>query len=182
MIRTGSQLTFCSPEKILRRTVVEQDDHQVITRIFSLDDGNVESSQTLFFDGIVSAEIISLKQNVRVETLINLLKGYQYLDLSGDIPSCRIQKTDKPLVVDFGTNSTENINILLPLIVPVISEFSIFDIIAGCTYYPSLLLGRTAGLEVNMKMSLILWENIDLIKKEITFSTCIREMNRFITT
>ena len=161
---------------------MEQDDHQVITRLFCLDDGNVEASQTLFFDGIISAEIVSLKQNVRVESFQGHLKDFQYLDLSGDIPSFRIQKRDKPLVVDFGTNSPKIINILIHLLVPIISEFSIFDIIAGCTYYPSLLLGRTAGLDENMKIKLILWENVDLIKKVITSETCIREINRFVST
>jgi hypothetical protein len=182
MIRTGSQLTFCSPDKILRRTVVEQDDHQVITRFFSLDDGNVEASQTLFFNGVVSAEIVSLKQNGLSESLTSQLINYEYFDLSGDIPFISIKKTDRPLVLDFGTNSPEKINILLPQCFPFISAFSIFDIIAGCTYYPSILLGKTAGLEENMKIRLMLWENVDLIKKEITFNTCIREMNRFIST
>ena len=182
MIRTGSQLTFCSPGKILTRTVVEQDDHQVITRFFSLEDGNVESSQTLFFDGIVSAEIISLKQNGLSESITSKLLNYEYLDLTGDISFTGIKKTDRPLVLDFGTNTPENINIMLPLIVPVMSAFTIFDIIAGCTYYPSLLLGRKGGMEENMKIRLMLWENVDLIKKEITFNTCIRDMNRFITT
>jgi len=47
MIRVVSQLIFCSPEKILRQTVVERNNHNFITRLFSLDDRTVESSQTL---------------------------------------------------------------------------------------------------------------------------------------
>ena len=40
---------------------VEQNGENAITRIFSLDDGIVETANTLFFDGILSAEIISVK-------------------------------------------------------------------------------------------------------------------------
>jgi len=47
MIRVGIQLFFCSIEKIRRQTVVERNNHNIITRLFSLDDRTVESSQTL---------------------------------------------------------------------------------------------------------------------------------------
>src|ERR1035437_5686425 len=112
MIRAGSQLTFCSPDEILRRTVVELNDQKIITRIFSLDEGNVEPAQTLFFDGILSAEIVSLKQNAGAY-ISGLLKDYFYLDFSVILPSVVIKQSDKPLIIDFGTNSPEIINNLL---------------------------------------------------------------------
>ena len=58
MTRIGSQLTFCSPQQILRRMLVERDEQDKITGIKSLDEGLVETAQTLFFDGIISTEIV----------------------------------------------------------------------------------------------------------------------------
>ena len=49
-MRVASQLTFCSPDEIMRRAVVEFDEQKTITRLFSLDENAVESAQTLFYD------------------------------------------------------------------------------------------------------------------------------------
>ena len=43
---------------------MELDEQNVVRSIFSLDDGNVETAQTLFFDGILSQEIVSVKQHI----------------------------------------------------------------------------------------------------------------------
>ena len=177
MIRVGSQLMFCSPEKILRRTAVEVDDQNVVRSIYSLDDGNVETSQTLFFDGILSLKIVSLKQHISKEDTYSLLQNYQYLDVSENISISKIVPTIKPLIIDFGTNLPNEINKLIPLLASVFTELSIFDIIAACTYYPSIILGRTAELTENCIAQLVLWENIDLIEKKLTINTSVRGIN-----
>jgi hypothetical protein len=176
MIRAGSQLTFCSPDEIRRRTVVELNDQNIITRIFSLDDVNVEPAQTLFFDGILSVEIVSLKQNAGA-CISGLLKNYFYLDFSVILPQNVIKKTDKPLIIDFGTNSPEIINHLLPQFAPFLGEFSILEIIAACTYYPSVMLGRSAGLKESICTGLILWEKVDLSKMSLLINTHIRKIS-----
>jgi hypothetical protein len=176
MIRAGSQLTFCSPDEIRRRTVVEINDQKVITRIFSLDEGNVEPAQTLFFDGILSAEIVSVKQNAGTH-VSELIKESNYIDFTGKLPSCVIKQTDKPLIIDFGTNSPGLINNLLPSVAPFLGEFSIIELIAACTYYPSVVLGRSAGLKESFCTGLILWEKVDLSKMSLSVNTHIREIS-----
>ena len=177
MIRVGSQLMFCSPEKILRRTAVEVDEQNVIRSIYSLDDGNVETAQTFFFDGILSREIVSLKQHIRKEDTYSLLQNYQYLDVSENISISEILPTSKPLIIDFGTMLPNEINKLIPLLASVFTELSIFDIIAACTYYPNIILGRTAELTENSIAKIVLWENTDLIEKKLTFNTSVRGIN-----
>jgi len=176
MIRAGSQLTFCSPDEIRRRTVVEINNQKIITRIFSLDEGNVEPSQTLFFDGILSSEIVSVKQNAGTH-ISGLLEESNYLDFSEKGPSTVIKQTDKPLIIDFGTNSTEKINNLFPTVAPFLGEFSLVEIIAACTYYPSLVLGRSAGLKESFCTGLILWEKVDLSKMSLSINTHIRQIS-----
>jgi hypothetical protein len=176
MKRVGSQLCFCSPELILRRMAVEQNDENTVTRIFSLDDGIVESANTLFFDGILSAEIISLKQfgiNNLNEKLVN---DYQYIDISDELPKQKIIPGSKPLLLDAGTDSILLINKLLAQLAPALSSFSIYEIIAACTFYPALALNRTSELCVNRTTRLLLWENVDLVNKRITLQTRVREI------
>jgi len=177
MIRIGSQLMFCSPEKILRRTAMELDEQNVVRSIFSLDDGNVETAQTLFFDGILSQEIVSVKQHICKEDTYSLLQNYQYLDISENISISDIVPTSKPLIIDFGTNLPKEINKLIPLLVSVFTELSIFDIIAACTYFPNIILERTAELTENSFAQIVLWENTDLIEKKLTFNTSVRGIN-----
>lgn len=176
MKRVGSQLCFCSPELILRRMAVEQDDENTVTRIYSLDDGIVESANTLFFDGILSAEIISLKQSGVDNLSEKLIADYQYLDISVELPTQEITPGTKPLLLDFGTNSVLQINKLLAQLTPVLSSFSIYEIIAACTFYPALALNTTGELCKSRNTRLLLWENVDLVNKRITLQTRIREI------
>jgi len=176
MKRVGSQLCFCSPALILRRMAVEQNDENTITRIFSLDDGIVESANTLFFDGILSAEIVSIKQSGATHLSEKLFDDYQYIDISEELPTKEIAPVTKPLLLDFGTDSLLKINKLLAQLAPFISSFSIFEIIAACTYYPALALNKTGELCENHATRLLLWENVDLLNKRITKRTHIREM------
>ena len=176
MKRVASQLTFCSPDKILRRAVVERNEQNIVTQLFSLDEGNVEATRTLFFDGILSAEIVSLKQNNQVDMISCLYKDYQYLDLTINPHVIEIVPTRKPLVLDFGTNQTNVINIILQHSIQALSAFTIFDIIAACTYYPSLLIGGVPELTVNRFTRLMLWEDVDMINKTLIASSHVREI------
>jgi hypothetical protein len=176
MKRVGSQLCFCSPALILRRMAVEQNDENTITRIFSLDDGIVESANTLFFDGILSAEIVSLKQSGATLLSEKVMDDYQYIDISEEIPTKEIASGSKPLILDFGTDSFLQINESLAQLAPLLSTFSVFEIIAACTYYPALALNKTGELCENRTTQLLLWENVDLVNKRITLQTRIRKI------
>jgi len=179
MMRVGSQLTFCSPDKILRRTAVEQDQNNIITGFFSLDSELTEPENTLFFDGIISSGLLSLKQTIPEEINPKALNEYQYFDFSENIPLFNLKLTNKPLILDFGTNSTDRFNDLLPDLYRLLSGLSIFDIIAACTYNPYVISGYKTGLSEGFKTGLILWENTDLVHRKLTETTKIRELSRY---
>lgn len=162
--------------KILRRAVVERNEQNIVTQLFSLDEGNVEAARTFFFDGILSTEIVSLKQNNQVDKISSQLKDYKYIDLTTNPSILEIVPTSKPLVLDFGTNSTNEINIFLQHLAPELYAFTIFEIIAACTYYPFLLHGGTPELTVNRFSTLMLWEDVDMIHKKLIASSHVREM------
>jgi hypothetical protein len=173
MIRVASQLTFCSPTQILRRSVVELDEHFIIKRLFSIDDSCVESAHTLFYDGILSAEIISLKESVA--NLKELFSSYNYIDFSTQ--PINIAASNKPLILDFGSSSIVEINKKINQFAVVLKAFSIMEIIAACCYFPAKVLGEFNGLSVEGRTGLVLWEGVDLVNKQITEQTRIRKIS-----
>lgn len=177
MNRFTSQLVFCSPDRILRRTVIEQDDNQLIKNLISLDDQSVETSNTLFFDGILSAGITSLKQNCNTEELNQLTADYQYVDLHNLISEVEICNDKKPLVLDFGCSDIVEINKLFISNIDFLSEYSVFEIIAACVYYPAKILRKQTGIDINSETPIILWQNVDLVNKLITSKTRMKNLN-----
>jgi len=174
MTRSASQLLFCSPKEILRGVVVERDEHSTIKRIFKVDENSVESAQTLFFDGIISGEIVSLKQNLSNEDLTYRIRDYNYIDLSIGVSD--IILTDKPLIIDFGTDSTEEINKQFEKSAAVFTDISIYELIAACVYYPAIVIQRKADLAEGRQTELILWENTDLPNKRFTPAVRVRKI------
>jgi hypothetical protein len=175
MLRIASQYTFCSPQKILKRMVVEQDEKNVVKRLFSLDDSSVESSQTLFFDGVISMGFVSLKQNLPSLNIALLLDVYNYIDLTTVSTSKAIIPNEKPLLLDFYSNNPDDINQLLPQLTTLLAHFSLFEIIAASTYYPLYFMKQPAILDVNHIGKLLLWEGVDLHNKKITENTRVRQ-------
>ena len=174
MIRVASQLMFCSPDQILRQTVVEQGDNQVLTRLFSLESQQVESARTLFCDGIISMGVVSIKQQIVSTEIAELVANYQYVDLSSPLLSLPFTPSNDPLILDFGTTESGEINSLLQLYYPQLKAYSIFEIIAACVYYPALLLGRQCQLDVGVATELHLWQGVDLVNKQLTEQAAIQ--------
>lgn len=173
--RFASQFIFCSPFQILNRSVVEHNNN-IITRIFSLNDGNVESAQTLFVDGVISIGIVSVKLNSPFVDIAQITEIYNYIDVTTISANQKIIPTNKPLLLDFGTENIEEINFQLSQLFQSLNEFSAFEIIAACTYYPSILLNLPSVLAVNIFSKLTIWESIDLVKKKMTNYTRMRQL------
>jgi len=173
MIRFSSQLVFCSPQQILRRTVIEQNENNTIARIFSLDESIAESAQTMFYNGIISSEIVSIKQ-FSGDAAAQLHSDYQYIDFSEVIPLKQIVPTGKTLILDFGSNNTDEINRKFSVLASILVNFSIVDIIAAVTYYPAMIAGKTNSIQENNSTRLLLWENIDFSNNRLMEKTRIR--------
>lgn len=170
MKRICSHYTFISPDNILPRAVVEQNDDKVITTIFSLSDGT-ESTHTLFYDGIISARIVSLAERLSARELDKIQERYNYIDLTSPLPNA--VNTENPLLLDFRSSSLQEINNLIKKSVHFLSQFSIYDLIAGSVYFPMVEQGSDSGLVPQMKTDLIVWQGIDWENKKVTENTRI---------
>ena len=143
--RFCSHYTFCAPDSIFRQAVVEQDESQLVTDILLSHSGIMaETAGTLFYDGIISRQPVSLKKRLTNREIAQLNRDFHYFDLSGDEPFHLIRETGtKPLLLDFGsdrvatqTGSWTDFFIEFP-------DLTVFDVIAACAYYKrSLSCGR----------------------------------------
>ena len=173
--RVSSHFLFCKPDRILRQTVVERDENQVVTDIFNLADSRVEAANTSFYDGIISRGIVSLKLNTTEDRLTEIRKKYNYIDFSLKNPDIDLT-IKKELLLDFGTEDATEINRVFRNFQNLFSTFPVFDFIAACVYYPALICDRDAVLELNKSTDLILWEQLDLINKCFKINSFIRKI------
>ncbi len=176
MKRVASHFVVLAPEDIRRNAVVELDDNSVLTQVFDLNDSHVESAHTLFFDGIISAPIVSLSSHVDEDKIIELTTNYHFIDFSKEISTKEILPNGKPLLIDFGTEIPLEINAILPKLSIVLSAFSVFEIISACVFYPALLLTGSSPLEIGVRTSLIIWQNADLLNKTLIEKTNISSL------
>lgn len=177
MSRFASHYVFCSPQQILKGMIVEQNNEKIITDIFSMNNGHVEAANTLFYNGILSSEIISLKQHLNTEELNKIISAYQYVDVLEQQTPIQFSK-DKPLLIDFGTNNPEEINRIIEDFVGIIGSTSIYKIIAACTYYPALLVNSATKIQVGHKTNILLWEGLDLVNKLVNKQTRLKILNK----
>lgn len=174
MKRLSSQLIFCSPEQVLRNTVVEINNDGVVSRLIDLQHQQTETAHTLFFDGLISAGIVSLKSEIS-DCEINAIKNdYNYIDLSANTNTSFT--SNKPLIIDFGTKDYHLINKILSENYSLFQSINMYKIISGCTYYPLALLNKREQIRILDQPQLILWQNLDFTNKHLLAQTRIKQL------
>ena len=171
MSRVSSQLVFCSPTKVLRNCVLEQDENAVLTQIIDLQTQQSETHQTLFYDGIITNGIVSLKVELSNNELNIIKSSYNYFEFSEPIQF--EFNTKKPLLIDFGTSDTATINQLINKHYNLFEGFNIFKILTACCFQPLQILKRPELIELKHKPNLLIWKGLNLIDKQITSITTV---------
>lgn len=157
----SSQLIITENGEVLRNSVVGfSEDFQPVYS--GIQENNHEKAATLFFDGIISPPVYSL-----VMRGIEITENFQYLNLT-DLKPFSLKSSGR-LLFDFGTENPAEINQFLKANVDFLSEFSILDIIAGCTAHPGMLLKS----QPTTNSIRYLWTGCDLINKKITARTTV---------
>lgn len=166
MRRVSSQLIFCSSSKVLRNCVLEQDENAVLSQIIDLKTQQSETHHTLFYDGIITNGIVSLKEELSDIELNKVKSDYNYFDFSE--PIYFELDTKKPLLIDFGTPDIAIINQLINIHYKLFVDFDIFEFLTACCILPLQILNRPELIELNHKPNLIIWKGLNLIDKQIT--------------
>lgn len=174
MRRVSSQLIFCSPSSILRNCVLEQNENGVLTQIIDLQTQQSETHNTLFYDGIITNGIVSLKMELADIELRSVKSYYNYFDFTEPINfNLDIQK---PLLIDFGTVETTSINQLLRIYYKLFIGINVFEFLTACCFLPLQILKRAEFIELNHKPNLLIWKGLNLINKQITPITAVENL------
>lgn len=174
MKRVSSQLVFCNGNKLLRSTVVEQNDDNVVTDIIDLSNQPSETAHTMFYDGVIAGEIVSLKQYLSDDQLVEIAKEMVYVDLSQWYNTPFVFDRSSDLVIDFGTNNIDEINKMLKENFDTLSAITVFELINACSYLPQRLLGLSKNIEVSLQTDLVLWQGVNLVSHAFTPQTTVR--------
>ena len=146
--------------------MIELNDQGLITNIIDLQAQQVETANTLFFNGIISSEIVSMKQHLSDIEIKNSFAYHHYIDLSD-------QKTIPPSdnvndqIIDFGSDNIIEINKLLKDHLNYISRLKMDQFINACCYQPQQLLKSSSQIRISNKVQLFLWEGVNLATLQI---------------
>lgn len=163
MKRFSSQLLFCTPETLKRKTVVEQDDDGRISKLIDLETRAVETAGTIFYDGVISCSPISLSLRLTDDDISRLPEKYEYLSLKTTLAKKFKHQTDKKTIVDFGTENGEEINNLLKVNAGYLDFLDIISLIAGSVYFPAIIAGLEPGCNEGKPTHIFLWQGIDML-------------------
>jgi len=175
MKRVAAQLIHSSADKILRNHVIEVDNNGVITNIINLNSQQSETARTLFYNGIISSAVISLKLHLSDSEIKNLTAGYRYYDLSIESNTVSTEGNGY-LLLDFGTEDLTEINKLLKSKQKLISGLNIHLLIDACCYLPHIFINSSSQISIGEATKLYLWEGIDLSTGSIISEIRISEI------
>lgn len=174
MIRIGSQLLYCAPGDIRRMHAIELSDEKIVTKIIDLQKQTVESANTLFFDGIITASPVSLKQrNINTK---QLSENWLYADLSKE-SMFDFTNISKPVILDFGSSDVSDISQIIREKHYLLEKFSIFEIFDACIYNPAKITGLNKTITTELHEVPVIWQNLDLVGKTLTKKTNIRTID-----
>ena len=167
MRRISSPFLLISPTSILQNHVVELNSEGVVSQLIDIEKQIAEPAQTLYYNGIISAEIVSLQNHFTPQEINELSLTYNYINISNLSTDSCVKLNENPLVIDFETNNLNEISQIINNRKNVFSKLNVFQLISACTYYPIQILDLQKQIRVTNCPELVLWSGIDLINKRI---------------
>lgn len=166
MKRIAAHFIFCSPGLILRHHAIELNDESVIVNIFDLKALPFETANTLFYNGIITSEILSAKQFLNESEIEKLINDRHYIDFSGHNAVSGIDP-EYTGIFDFGTNNTDKINRLIRANYSLFADLKFDQFINASCFQPQQLLKPSSVIRIGNKVRLLNWEGINLTTMQI---------------
>jgi len=167
MRRLSSSFLLISPTNIVQNHVIELNSEGVVSQLIDIEKQIAEPAQTLYYNGIISAEIVSLRNHFTPKEIKELSLTYNYVKISNLSTDSCIELNENLLVIDFETNNLNEISHIINNRKDVFSKLNVFQLISACTYYPIQILDLQKQIRVSNRPELVLWNGIDLINKRI---------------
>lgn len=156
--RLSSQLICLTADEIIKNAVIEIDDSGIISSIAGL---QTETARTLFYNGVISNSVISLKERgiSADSSAYNHVIIKDVIDLNAIVAGVTI--------LDFGTENINELNQIFREKINAFTPFNLLEIIGACCYTPAKTAGINHSLEVSNHVQPVLWVGFDLSARRI---------------
>jgi|GEM_PF-4847375 len=175
MKRIGSHWVYSAPGVNYRNSAVEISVDNKLIRVIDLTQEIAEPCRTLFYNGIISASILSVSQQIKKKFIST--EQFNYIDLkyNHELSPERLNP-DLPFIFDFGTENPDEINKMMPELFRFSGILTLSRIVEGCVYNPRGFLGALHDGIFSGCSDLILWENNYLADNKMSEKCCIRKI------
>lgn len=163
MKRVLSQRLMCSESDILLYSVVEIDTAGVVTRLISVDEHRAETSQTLFYSGIITPAIVSLTQRAFDADKFYVPENLSIISVDNNRKIKIPENINGNIVVDLNTESASEATEIVRANMEFFGKMSVFEIINALVFHPAQLLAIDNRIKPGAKVALMLWPNPEIL-------------------
>ena len=157
----ASHFALLNENDIARKSVLLFDNNYKLLNIYALSDLSVETSGTLFVDGLVSLPIVSVSMRVDSEQWEQINKNYQIIGLHNAFGYNNADP--RPLLVDFASEDNFECYRNIQKFFGNFAAVNLFEFVKAATVRPALLTTLTTKIEIGKPYQLIAWQTVDLL-------------------
>lgn len=173
----ASHFAILSETEIVRQSVLLFDSNNELLNIYALSDLSVETSGTMFVDGLVSMPIVSVSKHLQHDALVEIKMNYQLLSTENDF--VYNANDTRPLLVDFATEDYFECYRCMKLNFEKMAQADLFDFVKAATVRPANIVGTESKIELGRCYRLTAWENVDFFNRRLKHDTRPVKLNLF---
>lgn len=170
MKRFTAQWMLSHDRSILRNRMIELTDRNEIVQLVDLNHVAVETANTIFLNGVIAPEIVSINQRSIPEESIRA-SGMGLFSIRNAKFEKVIQGETDDFILDFSTEDSNEINSVIKNNFEFLAGYSLEDIIFACTYAPALLVQKDNPLKAGNITKLSFWADVDFVNHKLGAST-----------
>lgn len=173
----ASHFAILSETEIARQSVLLFNSKNELLNIYALSDLSVETSGTMFVDGLVSLPIISVSKHLHNNALEALKMNFQLLSPENNF---RFRANDvRPLLVDFATEDYFECYRCMKQYFENFAQVDLFDFAKAATIGAAKIVGMESKIELGRTYRLTAWENVDFINRRLKNNSRPVKLNLF---
>lgn len=173
----ASHFAILSETEIARQSVLLFNSKNELLNIYALSDLSVETSGTMFVDGLVSMPIVSVSKHLKHDALVDIIKNYQLLSVDNDF--AYNENDTRPLLVDFATEDYFECYRCMKHYFVNFAQVDLFDFVKAATIGAAKIVGMDSKIELGRTYRLTAWENVDFFNRRLKNNSRPVKLNLF---
>ena len=173
----ASHFAILSETEIARQTVLLFNSNNTLINKYALSDLSVETSGTMFVDGLVSLPIVSVSKYLNKNELLALQNNFQVLRPENEFGY--MPNDLRPVLIDFATEDYFECYRSIKQNFEKIAMIDLFDFVKAATTRPAQIVGLQSTIDIGSNYRLTAWENVDFKHRRLKHDTRPVKLNLF---